>query len=573
MKQRWLRQIDRLRLLAGSDHRLLDEVQCVVKDGFKLDFPRGPPPPAQYKNTFTFRQHEADCLERLRVYEDLGALRWLSNPPPPGGYEYVQPLHAVVKPGKKARVCVDMGRNLNDYASEEAFQYSSVAAGVRLAQECPGNAWFVKLDLSACFLSFPLHPDDYKYYVCEAGGNFLQFTRMVFGLKNAPRVVSLLLDVVSSALTDAGVAHVRYLDDFFLVTTTEERAWACAHKAAGILLEFGLALSPDKVEGPAQRLEFLGIVFDSLAETLSISRGRRDELLGLLRRFSGLRDSTVKALQSLLGKLSFASTVLPGARPFLRRIIDMIRGGAGKRRLSTSFRADIDYWAGHIDQWNGTARWRRDTSDPFVFGSDASTSGWAFGLEQVPARARRALPADKVPGSVRAGIWSGRRGDAGRQQHSSAIQYGEFFCVLAAATEYGSLLRDSHVVFMVDNASDVFVINRLSTRDSQVARLLRALCDQSVQHNFSFSAVWRAGEANDLFDWASRPEKHLFAGDPAAFAVAPAHARALAQHACGGLSPHPPLLHAHSLSYVNSRCLSFGSKGNSASWCKESSGW
>ena len=137
---------------------LLEEVRTAVVDGVKLDFPHDTPPPGIYTNTFSFNMNQKVCLERLRVYEELGALRRLATLP--DGAYYVQPLHAVVKAGKKARVCVDLSRNLNDYLPDQPFHYSSVAAGVHLAQECPGQAWFVKLDLSSCFLSFPVHPDD-----------------------------------------------------------------------------------------------------------------------------------------------------------------------------------------------------------------------------------------------------------------------------------------------------------------------------------------------------------------------------------------------------------------------------
>jgi hypothetical protein len=572
-RERWLTQIARLRVLPGADQVLLEEVQAAVEDGVKLEFPLGPPPPGTYTNTFSFKMNQKVCLERLRVYEELGALRRLDSLP--DGAYYVQPLHAVVKPGKKARVCVDLSRNLNDYLPDQPFHYSSVAAGVRLAQECPGQAWFVKLDLSSCFLSFPLHPDDWQYYVCKAGGDYIQFLRMVFGLKSAPRTASLLLDVVSSALTDAGIAHVRYLDDFFLVATTRERVWACAHRAAALIAEFGLALSPEKVEGPAQVLEFLGIVFDSTVETLSISLERKKELMGLLADFDGKGWASRTAVQSLLGKLSFAATVLPGARPFLRRIIDTLRLGHSRIALGVIFRADIAYWATHIDKWNGRAKWRVDAADPFVFGSDASTTGFAYGLESSPARALASLPAHLKPGTVRMGCWSASAGHAAKQQTSSEIQWGEFFAPLAAAVEYGKKLEGSHVVFVVDNESDVHVLNRLSSREPRVCALLRSLCDTALRFNFSFSAVHRPGKDNDLMDWASRPARHAFTGDVAAFKPMPAP-RTPTLCSCSvvcGVSRHPPLTHPTSLSFINSRCLRFERSASSVSWRGTCGGW
>ena len=572
-RARWLEQLDRLGERPGADLALLQEVRAAVVDGVKQEFPAGAPPPGVYSNTYTFRLHERDCLERLRVYEDLGALRRVAEQE--GSFSFVQPLHAVVKQEKKTRVCMDMSRNFNDYLADQPFRMTSVAAGVRLAQECPGRAWFVKLDISACFLSFPLHPDDWKYYVCKAGGDYMQFMRMVFGLKSAPRTASLLLDVVSSALADAGVAHIRYLDDFFLVATSRERAWVCAHKAAELIKEFGLALSPGKVEGPSQRLEFLGIVLDSQAETLSISEGRKAELLGLLQDFKGRRWASLAKLQSLLGKLSFAATVLPGARPFLRRIIDTTRVGRGRLLLGPAFRADVAYWEDHIGEWNGRCRWRKNTDTPFVFGSDASTGGFAYGLESCSARAMAKMPGHMRPGHVRMGCWSWSAGHAAKQRSSSEIQWGEFFAPLAAAVEYGALLANSHVVFVVDNESDVHVINRMRTREPRVCGLLRALCDTALRHNFSFAAVHRPGKDNDVMDWASRPDRHAFAGDAAAFAPPPSHGTpcACARSVPCGVLRYTPLSRPTSLTLLNSRCLKFAASGSSASWERTCGGW
>jgi hypothetical protein len=583
-RDQWLQQINRLSILPGVDHSLLREVRAMITDGVRAKFKDGDRPPHRhYDNTATFERHRAECMERMRVYADLGALEKLSDPPPPGGYSYVQPLHAIIKPGKKARVCVDLSRNFNDYLEDKPFQYSSVRAGVDLAAQCPGAASMVKLDISACFLSFPIHPDDLEFFVVKAGGDFYQFLRMVFGLKTAPRIASLLLDVVSSALADQGIAHVRYLDDFLLVASSAQRAWLCAHRAAVTLAAFGLALAPDKVEGPLTRLEFLGIITDSVERTLSISVERHDEIMLLLRDFAKRHWSSVTRLQSLLGKLVFAASVLPGARPFTRRIIDRICDhGDGKRvALDANFRADIAYWTAHMGEWNGKERWRAPTSTPFVFGSDASTSGFAFGLESCPAEMLDHLPRHRRPGHISCGLWSAANGDAVRQSTSSAIQWGEFFCPLAAAVAYGPLLADAHVVFVIDNNSDVSVINRLRSREPRVAALLRALCDAARKFNFSFSAVHRSGENNELMDWASRPELHRFRGSPAAF-VCTKPTTATSSGGGGGERgggdnvvsiSFPPLTTPISLLYINSRCLKFEARDSSASWMHISGGW
>ena len=545
----------------------------------EVRFSPWPPPLQKLRNTATFKKHEGVCLERMQVYMEMGALRAMSAPPPPGGH--IQPLHAVVKEGKKARVCVDLSQNFNDFIPDAPFRMASVQDGVGMGVRARGQsgrpAWFVKLDISACFLSFPIHHDDLRYFYCEAGGDFYQFLALVFGRKDAPRVVSILLDVVSTALWGAGVSHVRYLDDFLLVATTSHRAWACAHAAANLFVLFGLALSLEKVEGPAQVIEFLGIVLDSVGEVLAISEGRRRELVGLLEAFSRRQSSSVRRLQSLQGKLAFAATVLPGARPFLRRIIDMSSGHGGNRKLSAEFRMEVRYWLGHVLSWNGRARWRAPTAEPWVFASDASTSGFAYTLERCPPAALQGLGQGFGPGTVRAGVWSAANGDAVRQSTSAEIQWGEFFSPLAAVLEYGVRLENQHLLFVIDNNSDVAVINRMRSREPRVAALLRAMVDASVKYNFTFAALHRPGEANVLMDWASRPDLHRFATVAPAWGVVGGLdggcGVGLWAGGAGQSRPYPPLLKPTSITYTNSRCLSFGSEGNSASWERSCAGW
>ena len=101
---RWVEQLEKIRALPGADMALLEEVEGWVVHGVKSKFLGGTPHPLRaLKNTSTFLKNEAVCLERLEVYREMGALRLLSQPPPPGGH--VQPLHAVVKAAKKAWTC------------------------------------------------------------------------------------------------------------------------------------------------------------------------------------------------------------------------------------------------------------------------------------------------------------------------------------------------------------------------------------------------------------------------------------------------------------------------------------
>jgi hypothetical protein len=288
----------------------------MITTGIRTEFKDGPPPSRSYGNTFTFNANASECTERLRVYRDMGAFHQFSEVLALGSY--TQPLHGVLKSGKKTPVCVNLSRNFNDFLVDVPFQYSSVKSTVDLELECPTAVYVGKLDINSYLLTFPLHPTDYKFFAVEAGGDFYQFLYMMFDLKSSQRIAALLLDVVSSAFTDSDITHARYLDDFFIVGSTTFRAWASAYETARIIKTFGLVLSLEKVKGPLQHIEYLRIVLDSVLQTLSISSVRQEEITELLTDFRRYRWTSPLRLQSMLGKFAFATTVLPGARPFTR---------------------------------------------------------------------------------------------------------------------------------------------------------------------------------------------------------------------------------------------------------------
>jgi hypothetical protein len=302
---------------------------------------------------------------------------------------------------------------------------------------------------------------------------------------------------------------------------------------------------------------------------MSISPARQAELTQLLTEFRSRNWTSPRRLQSLLGKLAFAATVLPGAHPFTRRIIDtVVAHRRGRVKLDDAFRADVDFWLTHMatGTWNGRARWRPSQSDPMVFASDASTSGFVYGLESCSAAVASTLPPGLLPGTVRCGTWSALAGDAARQQTSSSIQYGELFAPVAAVAEYGHLLTNKHVIFACDNEADTFIINRHRTRDPRLSSLLRALYEASTRFDFSSSAVHRQGVKNVLMDWAPRPLLHQYRADTTTVPVPGDNLRV-------GELRHPPLLSATSFVFTNSRYVTIHDSTSTACWAPGCNGW
>jgi hypothetical protein len=80
--------------------------------------------------------------------------------------------------------------------------------------------------------------------------------------------------------------------------------------------------------------------------------------------------------------------------------------------------------------------------------------------------------------------------------------------VYAAAHTYAPQLRNQSVLFLVDNSTDVAIINRQATRSARLSSLLRSLYDLALRYNFSIRARHRRGVDNGLADFLSRPQLH-----------------------------------------------------------------
>lgn len=508
-QRHWLATIALMRAEPDADLVELSEIEAHVTEGISLPF-LSSPDVASFANTPTVLEHEAVVRQRLREYMAFGAVVEL---PPSADLSalHIQPLHVIIKEGKKPRLVIDLSRNLNDHLRNDYFHYSTVDDAVEASH--PG-CWFGKLDLSNCFLSFPLHPSVRRYFCFRFDGRVYQFAAMPFGLSTAPRVCTQLLSVVNFALARAGICDIRYLDDFFLIGHSRSDMQRDLALAQSIISQFGLVVNPDKTEGPSQRLSFLGVQLDSVEQTLSCTPARVSELTSLLRLLRRTPVITRRHAESLIGKLSFAAKVLPGARPFMRRMLDTVHACKSRRpsyplRIDTGFRADVKFWLRHFASWNGRQQWRSSRASPFVFASDASLSGFGYYLESTPASS----PVDSSawPQHLRVGAgFSGTYSPAHAHLHQSHTQIGwlELLAVVACTTTYAPHLTGQSIVFHVDNESDVHIINRQATRSKQLAPLLRQLYALALEHNLSIRAVHRPGVDNTLADFLSRPALH-----------------------------------------------------------------
>ena len=196
-QRHWLNTIERMRAEPGASLRELSEIESHITLGVSLPLVSDSST-VVYDTTPTVTQHASSVRTWLHEYMQFGAVVQLpTDAHLTDSSLRIQLLHVIIKTSKKPRLVVDLSRNLNDHLEYEYFNYSSVDDVVEASH--PG-CWYGKLDLSNCFLSFPLHPSVRKYFCFRFEGALYQFAHMPFGLSTAPRVCTQLLSVVNFAL-------------------------------------------------------------------------------------------------------------------------------------------------------------------------------------------------------------------------------------------------------------------------------------------------------------------------------------------------------------------------------------
>ncbi len=141
--------------------------------------------------------------------------------------------------------------------------------------------------------------------------------------------------------------NIHYVDDF--ITMGADLA-ECTHNITVMhetCARLGLPPEPEKDEGTATCITFLGIEIDTVAMELRLPKDKLAWLTSDLEGWRGRKACKKRDLLSLIGVLSHACKVVRAGRTFLRRLIEL--SVTAKKlehfvRLSREARSDIEWW-------------------------------------------------------------------------------------------------------------------------------------------------------------------------------------------------------------------------------------
>ena len=504
-----------------SDHPDKNYVNLVlkyIKDGIPLGY-TGPRSGVRIcPNWASSYQLSEACFEiiskEVRLGRKIGPFQGV--PPSMKDFYICSPVGAFQRSSGKTRIIHDLSwppeGSVNNFIAKQDYSmvYISVDDAIHdikqlLKTRANDEVYISKCDLSDAFKYILVDKNDHNLlgtswsFKNEHGHivtHFYYDVMLPFGSRSSPKNFDLFACGLEYVAKNRGASIVRhYMDDYFTCGDYDD----CL-KNRDILVEsaelLGFEMNPKKVEGPTQKMEFLGLEIDVLNMCTRISEERLAKTLDELKLWVNKSKCTKRQLLSIIGKLNFISRVVRPGRTFLRSFIRdscKVSHLGHTVKLSSQSKLDFQWWLKFLPDFNGInifydEIWQEDHLY-FNMTSDASDLGCAsvFGDKWCMLDFREHAFWKEMP-----------------------IMWRELFAVLISMLTWGESLQGKRVLFSCDNMAVCHMVNSGTSRNVDVHKLIRVMFYVAAYYGFEFKLRFLYGCDNVESDALSRLEYDIF---------------------------------------------------------------
>ena len=488
-------------LIAHPDQAYANYIAEGLKNGFRIGF--------SYQSALLTSRtaNHPSCRARPtvvseRIAAELSAGRLLG--PLPAALRpvvHISPMGLVPKPHQpgKFRLIVDLstprGKSVNDGTPGDlcSLRYASVDDAVAMVRSLGTGTLLTKIDIKDAYRLVPVHPDDYHLLGITWGGHVYVDRALPFGLCSAPKIFNAVADFISWVLHQHGIPHqLHYLDDFlFLGAPNSAEAANVLDTVLRVLRMLGIPIAVHKTEGPNTILVFLGIIIDTVNFELRLPEEKLTRLQRQLQSWVTKTFCKEHDLESLLGHLSHAATVVRNGRTFLRQLFSLLPRARARHHfihLPAGARADLLWWKVFLQDWNGRSFFPQTTPSIEVT-SDASGSYGCGAFSRDHGWFQLEWPQSWQPANIAA---------------------KELVPIVLAAALWGPAWHRVCVRFQCDNMAVVEVLRSRTSHDPLLMHLLRCLVFYAAVFHFDFVAQHLPGTHNVAADALSRNNVTLF---------------------------------------------------------------
>ena len=257
---------------------------CTLRIDTGLEAPRGSHP---YRIPNKLKEGVRSEVEKL---VGLGIVVPSTSP-------WASPVVPVPKTDGTVRVCVDY-RKLNEVTVADPYYMTTME---EILERVGESRVMSKLDLAKGFYQVEVDPNSREKTAFVSPYGKFEFTRMPFGLKNAPAIFQRLMEVV---LRDCYDCSAPYIDDIVVFSCSVGEHVEHLRRVLGALRRYGMTIKEGKCEFGKEKLEYLGHVIGG--GELAVPAHRAAAMADYVR------PRTKKQLRSFLGAASYYRQFIRG---------------------------------------------------------------------------------------------------------------------------------------------------------------------------------------------------------------------------------------------------------------------